>query len=270
MKRRYAALFIPLFLTAAVSAQEPETDNWIKRVIEKYGTYLMDTEPMACGTDPLGEESILLIKNLFQKTAQWPNFRGKHTMGIWKKDVARCPVPMISDRCTEKLWNAGVYFKELEDVQGIMDPVEITSEINGVTLVSEDPLVMDCHLALALEKMTGILAEKGIEKIGVMSLHRPESQYSFHAFGLAVDVSWFKWRHWSNGVWVYSWFEKRTTKKTCDYTPVEERGKRLMDVACTIWEENLFNTVLTPNYNDGHYNHFHLDVRPGDNRFYLN
>jgi hypothetical protein len=31
----------------------------------------------------------------------------------------------------------------------------------------------------------------------------------------------------------------------------------------------LFNTVLTPNYNAGHRDHFHLDIRPDDQRFYF-
>jgi hypothetical protein len=46
-------------------------------------------------------------------------------------------------------------------------------------------------------------------------------------------------------------------------------SRTLQAVACDLWESRLLNTVITPNYNEAHANHFHLDLRPGDNRYYL-
>ena len=38
---------------------------------------------------------------------------------------------------------------------------------------------------------------------------------------------------------------------------------------CELVESRRFNSVLTPNYNDGHRNHFHIDIRPADDRVFV-
>lgn len=271
MRRKSAALFMTFLLfPAALTVEAEETSDWIKKIIEKYGAYLPDTEPMTCGSGDLDDDSILLIKNHFKKVAKWPNFRVKHAMGIWETNIKKCHVPLSKDKCTGLLKKAGVDFKEVTNAKGITHPVELVNEINGVKLDCEDPLIIDCDMALAIEKMTRILSDMDVKAVGILSAHRPDSLYTFHALGLALDMNWFKSPRWNTGVWVQSWFEKRTKHKTCKYKPLEERGRFLMDIACALWEEKLFNTILTPNYNPGHYNHFHVDLRPGDNRFYLN
>jgi hypothetical protein len=70
-------------------------------------------------------------------------------------------------------------------------------------------------------------------------------------------------------VWLKTDFEKTPELHTCDAKPELGMGRLLLGVACDLYQERVFNTVITPNYNEGHRNHFHLDVRPGDNRYYI-
>jgi hypothetical protein len=37
----------------------------------------------------------------------------------------------------------------------------------------------------------------------------------------------------------------------------------LHEVACAMWTEEIFQIVLTPDYNDAHRNHFHVDLTAG-------
>jgi hypothetical protein len=43
----------------------------------------------------------------------------------------------------------------------------------------------------------------------------------------------------------------------------------MLEIACEIGASKRFSSVLTPNYNEGHRNHFHLDVRPNDPRVFV-
>jgi len=117
--------------------------------------------------------------------------------------------------------------------------------------------------------MTEIFSEMGIERVGVLSAYRPLSEYSFHSLGLAIDINYLDPNWQSTPVWVKTAFEKNEKEQTCNARPQTKRGKFLLDAVCALWKERIFNTVITPNYNEGHANHFHLDLRPGDNRFYL-
>ena len=52
-------------------------------------------------------------------------------------------------------------------------------------------------------------------------------------------------------------------------SPRQREGKTLLAIACDLAKSQLFSSVLTPNYNAGHRDHFHLDLRPDDPRFFL-
>ena len=40
-------------------------------------------------------------------------------------------------------------------------------------------------------------------------------------------------------------------------------------MACALFESGVLSSVLTPNYNAGHRDHFHLDIRPDDPRSFI-
>ena len=41
-------------------------------------------------------------------------------------------------------------------------------------------------------------------------------------------------------------------------------ARALFEIACALADTHRFSTVITPNYDEGHRNHFHLDARPDD------
>jgi hypothetical protein len=58
--------------------------------------------------------------------------------------------------------------------------------------------------------------------------------------------------------------------QTCDAPrPATQRARALLDITCRLAKSRAFSTVLTPNYNDGHRDHIHLDIRPDDPRVFL-
>ena len=48
-----------------------------------------------------------------------------------------------------------------------------------------------------------------------------------------------------------------------------DKHKRLHAIACDLAESHRFSSVLTPNYNAGHRDHFHIDIRPDDPRLFV-
>lgn len=269
MRREITALLMALIFPTILLAQVPGPHTMIEKIIMVHGTYLPSVNPMPCGCKDLDEEESARVSEFFEKVAGWPNFRSIYPMGKWEKDISGCHVPVGAEECRSRLENAGVDFKPVHDRPGITHPVLLGSEINGVRLKSKGDLVVSCDLALSIVRMTEILSEMDAREVGIFSAHRPESSYSFHSLGLALDINFFVSSKWKVGVWVKTNFEKSEKYKTCNYKTETKKGAFLMDVICALWEERVFNTIITPNYNEAHLNHFHVDVRPGDNRFYI-
>jgi hypothetical protein len=261
-----AAVAVPAILLAKMSG----APNMNEKIIEIYGTYLPSPDPMDCGEGDMGPAATARVSQFFEKVAGWPNYRAIYPMGKWEEDTGSCKLPVGRKECMALLEEAGVDFEPVEEeTPGIDTPVRLGPVVNGVMLDSKVDLLMSCDLALAVVKMTKTLSKKNVDGLGIFSLYRPESTYSFHSLGLGIDINWVKSKSWAGGVWVKTNFEKSMKFRTCDYKTTTKRAGLLMDVVCTLWEEKIFNTVLTPNYNEAHHNHFHVDVRPGDNRFYL-
>jgi len=269
MWREIAAVLTPIVFPAIILAQVPGTPSMAGKIIQVYGTYLPSSEPMECGTVQSDPTATARVKTLFGKVSGWPNFRAMYPLADWVVDAGKCRVPTDAKDCYAMLEYAGVSFQPAGDVPGISDPVVLEPVINGVKLKYKNDLVMACDLALAVADMTQALSALDVKEVGVLSLYRPDSTYSFHSLGLGMDINYVRSSSWSTGVWVETAFEKNHKRKTCKYPTTTKRAGFLMDVACTLHEQRVFTTVITPNYNEAHHNHFHVDVRPGDNRFYL-
>jgi hypothetical protein len=65
-------------------------------------------------------------------------------------------------------------------------------------------------------------------------------------------------------------FEITHHVQTCSApAPKSEKARALLDIACRLGQSGKFSSVLTPNYNAGHRDHFHIDIRPDDPRTFL-
>ena len=51
--------------------------------------------------------------------------------------------------------------------------------------------------------------------------------------------------------------------------PDTPEARELHDLVCAASEAHIFNSVLTPNYNPAHQNHFHLELTPDVDWFML-
>lgn len=270
MWREFLSFLMPLVFPAILIARVPMPQDMLHKIVRIYGTYLSSTEPMSCGDGSSVDGQVKKrIEKFFSRVVGWPNFRAMHPMGMLVVDVDNCHLPMAPQKCLSVLSQAGVSYKQGSSNGMMFNPVVIGGRVAGVEFVSKMPIIVECDFAVALLKMAQVLSAQGIEAIGFFSVYRPSSGYSFHSLGLAADINWFKHRKWKVGVWIKSNFEVNENERTCDYRTRTKRGKIIMDAICELWEKRIFNTIVTPNYNDAHSNHIHVDLRPGDNRFYL-
>ncbi|MDB4974077.1 MAG: hypothetical protein JWN48_2418 [Myxococcaceae bacterium] len=149
-------------------------------------------------------------------------------------------------------------------------PLVLTGAVGGVSFrasQSDRAIEVSCELATRLPALALLLRKHGVRVVHVNSSYRDQPRVSFHTFGLALDMASFET---ANGPLVVATdFELTPDVPTCEGKPTSERGRALLALACDLAESGLFSSVLTPNYNEGHRDHFHLDVRPDDQRLFV-
>jgi hypothetical protein len=127
--------------------------------------------------------------------------------------------------------------------------------------------------------------------VGYLSAHRDHPYDSFHTRGDAIDIRFVETaegrftleddflrteaHRTCNGeaaAAIGRWGEGATAVDRPFYREARRvaalRAQYLLRLACLVSDSNRFNTVITPNYNDGHRDHFHFDARPYDNRLF--
>jgi enterochelin esterase-like enzyme len=202
------------------------------------------------------------------------NYRAQIPLATWVVDpVARWSI-RDNRACLEELRARRIPVRAYDTLlpTPVPAPVELTGPVHGmkVHMVHSDRmLVMSCELAARLPVIAEAVAPHGIRTIGVISAYRERPRSSFHTLGLALDV----WRFYTASGDVLSVetdFEIAPGHETCSApAPSTERGRALLDIACRLARSRKFSSVLTPNYNEGHRDHFHLDIRPDDPRTFL-
>lgn len=146
------------------------------------------------------------------------------------------------------------------------DPIRVSSPVNGVTYryYNQDtasPLAVTCEMALALYRLGDALRALDIMQvlhIGTFNC-RPVSgtgNLSQHAHGNAIDIWGLVDARGQDYILERDWEHDTASPRT-------ERGQLLYELAQRMHHDRIFNTVLTPNYNAGHDNHYHVDLKPG-------
>ncbi len=216
-----------------------------------------------------------------------PVFRPRTTV---LEDFADAPSfkygAMNKEQCHTELRSRKVGFTELEGKRGVLLPVRLTGPVHGVTIRTELPAqerktsafeVMDCRLALAVSDFAQIVAKHDIVEVHIFSAWRPppkswpmDQEAIRHPGGLAIDVRRLvkKKADADKGKGVQDLVVDR------DWTAVKGRAPCPVDTALTGNEKALrvifcetkaaraFTSMLSPNYDADHKNHFHLEVRP--------
>lgn len=146
----------------------------------------------------------------------------------------------------------------------VADPVWVSSEIHGVRWINGQgraaPMLMACPLALALTETSRRLSQRSVTEVHhvgttLCRTMRHAPRLSQHAFGLAVDVIGL--RHRAKLVTISRHWEQGALK------PRSPEGRLLKEVVKELHDAQVFNIILTPEYNEGHADHLHLDLTPG-------
>jgi hypothetical protein len=177
----------------------------------------------------------------------------------------------VMTNCKAELERRNVPFKPVKRA-GIAVGVEITGPLGGIPYTSEQlPLVIDCSLAVSLDEAGKYLRELGVVKASYSSAHskrnvRGTNRPSKHSFGLAIDVHTFDVGA-LGGLRVDRDYEQGLGDTVdCVGRPLTQGGAVMKIMQCQLVRSGLFHLVLSPDYDDAHHDHFHLEVKPWGER----
>jgi hypothetical protein len=190
-----------------------------------------------------------------------------------------------SAACLLELKRRGIAFREESHAPGVSIPVRLLGPLSGVVYRTDQSdrerktspwEVYDCRLLLSLADFSQILSAHGVSEVRIFSAYRPPSRHheeqpsKRHQAALAVDVRTLR-KASGEELSVLGDFEQKLGRDPCSEAdePLRPAGKELKTIACEAARAHLFNSILTPNFDDRHRNHFHLEVAPGKAWFLL-
>ena len=148
----------------------------------------------------------------------------------------------------------------------VSDPVRVTSPINGIDYryYNQDTpgtMSVSCDLAIALHRLGDVLHEYNIRAvlhIGTFHCRRiaNSQNLSQHSFANAIDIWGFELEGGDRYILEERWEHDTETFQT-------EAGRVLWEIGQRMYNDRIFNTTLTPNYNSDHDNHYHVDLKEG-------
>lgn len=184
---------------------------------------------------------------------------GRRASRAARASTPELPVPRalpMNAACLRDLDRAGVSFSRGPSTRGVQTPVVIRGQLAGVNFWANDkrPLLLDCRLALALERLKPVFAEYGVTRArfsGAYVLKTTRTgRLSHHAYGLAIDIHSITMG--DEEVAVQGGFLKGLGCNS---------GKsKLNALACELRASGYFEEFLTPDYNYDHRDHLHLAV----------
>lgn len=202
-----------------------------------------------------------------------PRYRVRKRLGTWLRHARVRWSVSPTGRCLAELAAGGVRARPLPYAPTpAPTPVIVESPIVGVVFHKRRraaPLVVACDFARRLPAIARVLRAHGVARVEVSSAYRREPSTSFHHLGLGLDVTRF-WSVDGDELSVLRDFEQTPGHETCAAPASSSpRGATLRAIACEISATLLLSTVITPNYDAGHRDHFHLDARPDDPRVFV-
>ncbi len=221
----------------------------------------------APSSDPAGVAS----RRIWARVPTFRNYRAEIGGARWRHVPRSVWSIRPQNECLAELAESGIPARPRPQPSELVPaPVELLGPIDGVwfrSLHEEHGLLMSCEMALRLPDLVAVLKEHGVLGVEMMSSYRTTPRTSFHTMGLAWDIN----RFWTADGWlsVLNDFERDPERQTCARRGLPSRARALRKLACDLAATERFSTVLTPNYNEGHRDHFHVDARPDDPRLYL-
>ncbi|MDB4959707.1 MAG: uncharacterized protein JWO36_7276 [Myxococcales bacterium] len=151
---------------------------------------------------------------------------------------------------------------------GIAVAVQLTGAVGGIALTSDDqPLVIDCSLAVSLDEAGRYFRGLGVTKATFSSAYsrrnvRGTTHPSKHSYGLAIDVHTFSGPDVGDLRIDRDYEQGLGDDVDCIGEPLTQGGAVLKVLQCQLVRSGLFHLVLSPDYDDAHHDHFHLEVKP--------
>ncbi len=177
-----------------------------------------------------------------------------------------------ADHCTAELDARGVSYHAVSR-SGIAIGVEIIGPLGGVTWIStaRAALVIDCSLAVSLAEAGPYLRALGVEQAKWSSAFsrrtvRGSGRPSKHSYGLAIDVPRFAGQDAGDLTVALDYEQGLGDRVDCLGQPATQGGAILKVMQCQLAQSGLFHLVLSPDYDDAHHDHFHLEARPWTER----
>jgi hypothetical protein len=220
-------------------------------------------------TDPAG----VIARRIARRVATFPNFRAIIPGGEWRSSRGARWSFRPEAECLAALDAAEIAYTRVPDLDStVAHPIRIDGPVGGVTFVMsrpEESVVVSCEMAARLPVLARIMRAHEVRQVTVLSAFRTRPRTSFHTMGLALDMASFETDD-GGSLSVLDSFVETPDARTCDAPrPHDPAARSLLAIACELADSHSFSSVLTPNYNDGHRNHFHVDIRPDDPRVFV-
>lgn len=161
--------------------------------------------------------------------------------------------------------------------QGVADPITVNLPLNGVAYrysANEEPrttLFGDCTLMKSLAEAAPIVRARDVTEIVDIGVYNyrcidqsktpPDCTMSQHAYAKAIDIAALVTSDGTTYSVLDDWVIDTTA--TCEAATDGEKDAFLHELICQLKAADVWNIVLTPNYNDAHRNHFHVDLTDG-------
>jgi len=176
----------------------------------------------------------------------------------------------VADSCYDELEARHIGFKKTKR-PGIQNAIEVAGALGGVDITGDEPLVIDCSLAVSLDEAGRYMRALGIDKATFASAYsrrnvRGTNHPSKHSYGLAIDVSGFTGPDLGTLRVAKDYEQGLGDAVDCVGTPITQGGAVLKILQCQLVRSGLFHLVLSPDYDDAHHDHFHLEVKPWHER----
>lgn len=160
---------------------------------------------------------------------------------------------------------------------GIADPITVTLPLNGVAFrysgntTQRKTLYGDCLLMKSLAQAAPIVRAHDVQEIVDIGIYNyrcidqtktpPNCSMSQHAYAKAIDIAELVTGDGTHFSVLKDWVIDTTA--TCGAETASEKDSFLHTVICELKAADVWNIVLTPNYNSDHRNHFHVDLTTG-------
>jgi len=196
---------------------------------------------------------------------------------------------MSAATCLAALNERHIPFSREEPKRGVEIPVRLTGRLDGVLYRTDFPdgergsvpwEVFDCRLVLSLDDFGEILRAHSVAEVRIFSAWRPPSKSwpmtewgRRHEGALAVDVRELR-KDTGEALNILDQFHGKLGAAQCTPdaplpSPDTPEARELHEIVCAAADAHIFNSILTPNYNPPHKNHFHLEVTPDVDWFML-